>query len=108
MCALCGILGAPAHWTDEAARPGVFTPNTDPLARRRERARRVRLAGRILRAYGLSISDWQGVSYVLSSATGKTELVADFGHLWPAAERLSGRSCDPLSPDLLRHLQPHG
>ena len=24
MCALCGVLGGPGHWTDAAARPGVL------------------------------------------------------------------------------------
>ena len=42
MCALCGVLGGTEHWTDAVARPGVFTRNTDPVERRRERARRVR------------------------------------------------------------------
>jgi hypothetical protein len=37
MCALCGVLGGPEHWTDAVARPGVFTRNTDAAARRRKR-----------------------------------------------------------------------
>ena len=41
MCALCGVLGGPEHWTDAVARPGVFTRNTDAAARRRERMNRV-------------------------------------------------------------------
>ena len=53
MCALCGVLGGAGHWTDAAARPGVFTRNTDALERRRERLNRVGCAGRVLRFYGL-------------------------------------------------------
>ena len=36
--------------------------------------------------------------------TGKTEIVADLGHLWAAAEKMSGRACDPLSPEILDRL----
>jgi hypothetical protein len=75
MCALCGVLGGDGHWTDAAPRPGIFTRNTGPVERRRERMARVAGANRILKAYGLSLADWQGASYVLSTATGKSELV---------------------------------
>ena len=47
MCALCGVLGGPEHWTDAVARPGVFTRNTDAAARRRERMNRVAAANRV-------------------------------------------------------------
>jgi hypothetical protein len=83
----------------------VFTPNTDPVTRRRERLRRIASAGRILRHYGLGLSDWQASSYVLATATGKTELVEDLGHLWATAEKLLGRPCDPLDPDLIARLE---
>ena len=108
MCALCGVLGGGEHWTDAAPRPGVFTRTADPLARRRERARRVRLANRVLRAYGLTLSDWQGASFVLATATGKSALVADLAHLWREAEALTGRACDPLDPWLLQRMDAAG
>jgi hypothetical protein len=103
MCALCGVLGAD-HWTDAPARPGVFTRTADPLQRRRERARRVAVANHILGHYGMQLSDWQGASFLISTATGKTELVDNLAHLWSVAERLSGRACDPLDPALLRRV----
>ncbi len=105
MCALCGMLGGPAHWTDAAARPGVFTRNTDALSRRRERSHRVAAANRILRHYRLSLADWQAGAFVLSSATGKSEIVDNLAHLWLAAERLLGRPCDPLDPALIARLE---
>lgn len=108
MCALCGVLGGSGHWADAPARPGVFTRNVDGLQRRRERAHRVACASRVLAYYGLTLSDWQASSFVLSTATGKTELVEDLGHLWAAAERLSGRPCDPLDPDLIIRLERSG
>jgi hypothetical protein len=105
MCALCGVLGGAGHWTEAAPRPGVFAGNADAVQRRRERAHRIAAASRILGHYGLTLSDWQASSYVLSTATGKTELVDTLGHLWPVAEKLLGRPCDPLDPDLIVRLQ---
>ena len=104
MCSLCGVLGGNEHWADAAARPGVYTRNASPIERRRERANRVRIANRILTRFGMVLSDWQGTSFLLSTRTGKTEIIADLGHLWPAAERLAGRPCDPLALPLIEYL----
>ncbi|HEV7307015.1 hypothetical protein [Ensifer sp.] len=101
MCSLCGILGGNEHWADAVARPGVYTRNVERIDRRRERANRVRIANTMLSRFGLTLSDWQGASFVLSTRTGKSEIIEDLGHLWPAAERLSGRTCDPLDPDFI-------
>jgi hypothetical protein len=101
MCSLCGVLGGPDHWTDAVARPGVFSRSPDPASRRRERVRRVALANRVLRHFGMELSDWQGSSFLLSTRTGKTAIVSDLAHLWKEAETLSGRTCDPLDPAFL-------
>ena len=85
MCALCGVLGGAEHWTDAVARPGVFTRNTDAASRRRERLDRVAASNRVLKHYRMSLADWQGSAFVLSSATGKTEIVDNLAHLWTAA-----------------------
>jgi hypothetical protein len=98
MCALCGVLGGPPHWTEPAA-------GAAPAARRRERAARVASANRVLAQFAMRLDDWQGSAYMLSTATGKCELVETLGHLWAAAERLSGRPCDPLDPALLARLE---
>jgi hypothetical protein len=109
MCALCGVLGGTEHWTDAVGRPGVFTRNTDVAARRRERAHRVAVANRILKHYGMALVDWQGASFVLSTSTGRTEMIESLAHLWAAAERLLGRPCDPLDDSLIACLEAdHG
>ena len=110
MCSLCGILGGNEHWADAVARPGVYTRNIERIDRRRERANRVLAANRVLVAYALTLSDWQGSSYVLANRTGKSAVIEDLGHLWPAAERMIGRACDPLDPDLIARVEglPHG
>ena len=101
MCALCGILGGTEHWTDAVARPGVFTRNTDAASRRRERMNRVAAANRVLSCYRINLADWQGSAFVLSTATGKAEIVENLAHLWMAAERLLGHLCDPLDENLI-------
>lgn len=106
MCALCGVLGGESHWTDAAKRPGIFSRNADPRQRRRERLLRVSAAQRVLDHYRLTLSDWQGSTYLLSTATGKTEIVDNLAHLWAAAEKLLGKPCDPLDPLLLDRLEP--
>src|ERR1700694_2408115 len=104
MCALCGVLGGAEHWTDAVARPGVFTRNTDAASRRRERLNRVAAANRVLAYYRMNLADWQGSAFVLSTATGKTEIVDNLSHLWAAAERLLSRPCDPLDEELIARL----
>ncbi|MGE3782751.1 MAG: hypothetical protein AB7H71_08425 [Alphaproteobacteria bacterium] len=101
MCALCGVLGDAEHWTAAVARPGVFTRNTDPTSRRRERIKQAAAANRVLQHYRMTLADWQGSAFVLSTATGKTEIVDNLVHLWTAAERLLGHRCDPLDTELL-------
>ena len=108
MCALCGVLGGNGDWTDAAARPGVFTRTGESLQRRRERINRVACAQRVLGFYGLTLSDWQASSFVLSTLTGKTEIVDNLTHLWSAAEKLTGRPCDPLDPQLIERLEGGG
>jgi hypothetical protein len=105
VCALCGVLGGVEHWADAHARPGAFTRNTGPAERRRERARRVTHANAILAPFGLVLSDWQGTAFVLSTRTGRTELVGDLSHLWQAAEKLAGRPLDPLDPAVMARLE---
>lgn len=108
MCSLCGILGGNEHWADAVERPGVYTRNTERIDRRRERVNRVAAANKVLSAFALSLSDWQGASYVIASRTGKSEMIEDLGHLWPAAEKMSGRLCDPLDPDLIARMEALG
>jgi hypothetical protein len=105
MCSLCGVLGGNEHWADTVARPGVYTRNASAIERRRERANRVHIANRVLVQFGVAISDWRGTAFLLSTRTGKTEIIADLGHLWPAAEKLAGRVCDPLALPLIQSLE---
>jgi hypothetical protein len=95
MCGLCGAFGAPDHWSDGLVR------SVPPEAERRARAS---AANRVLGLYGLRLAAWGG-RYTLSGRTGRSAVVDHLGALWPAAERLSGRSCDPLDPAILAALE---
>ena len=105
MCGLCGVLGAEVHWTDCAAGPAAFAGRAGSPTRRQERYGRIALANRVLRHYALKLSDFEGRSYVLRSATGRQEVISDLVGIWAAAERLTGRPCDPLDPELIVRLE---
>ena len=62
-------------------------------------------ANRVLKHYRVMLADWQGSAFILSSATGKTEIVDNLAHLWTAAERLLGRPCDPLDAELIAAME---
>ncbi len=97
MCGLCGLFEGDVHWTD-ADRIGSPTV-------RQARLQRVALANRVLRHYRLKLADWQGSKYILSTPTGISEIVDNVAAVWPTAERLLGRSCDPLDPELISSLE---
>jgi len=101
MCALCGVFLSEAHWTD--ASPS--SPGWGMRTRRHERLHRVALANRILKHYGLRISDWQGSAYLLSAATGQTAVLPNVAAVWPAAEQLRKRALDPLDRHLIEALE---
>ena len=104
MCSLCGVLGGRGHWTESASNPDVFASRAERHTWHRERQTRSRLVNRILRHYGLSLSDWGGSSYILRNRTGQTAILSNLSELWPAAEKLSKSRCDPLDPALLAAL----
>ncbi|MFN0313565.1 MAG: hypothetical protein ACKVQA_00810 [Burkholderiales bacterium] len=105
MCGLCGILGGQEHWTDAVAREGVYTRNHSPQERRRERANRIRTANEALKIFGLKLEDWQSNSYILRTVTGTSEVFDSLNHLWPTAEKMVGRPCDPLNEGFIKRLE---
>ena len=94
MCALCGAFGIAEHWTDETGgRPAAAA-----------RQHRVAVANRFLAPYGLSLAEWAD-RFTLSSRTGGSLVIDNFGGLWLAAEKLAGRACDPLDEPILAKLE---
>ncbi len=104
MCALCGVLGGKGHWTDSGSAPEVFASRIEPQTRLRERQARVRILNAALKHQGVVAKDWSGNAYLLTSRTGRTAIVDTVADVWPAAERISGRVCDPLDEQYLSAL----
>lgn len=91
MCSACGYPAAPGHWTEAGAA------NTGE--RLRARFRRAQILQRVLSAYGLKAHDGGLVPGIqLSSLTGDQAIVRDLAEVWVAAERMSGKTIDPLDP----------
>jgi hypothetical protein len=80
-----------SHWAEQGSS-------------RHERMLRVDLLNRVLRHFGLGLSDWSGAVYLLRDGKGRTAVVEDLGSLWRRAEELAGRKLDPLDPGLVAGL----
>ncbi len=88
-----------------SASPEAFGGQGAVRPRRQERFHRVKLINEILKVYALRLDDWQGRSFILTSRTGKTEIVDNLMALWPAAEQMIGRPLDPTDPAMLACLR---
>jgi hypothetical protein len=88
MCGLCGVFGVAEHWADGSA------------GSRAEGQHRTAVSNEVLSVFGLRLAEWSG-RFTLTGPTGGSAVVDNFGSLWPAAERLAGRSCDPLDPEVI-------
>jgi len=99
MCGLCGILGVAEHWTDSAGgAPGATA------SRQADRQHRARIANAVLGVFGLKLSDWMN-RYTLTGPTGRSAVIDNLGAVWPMAERLTGRPCDPLDPAVIAAIE---
>jgi hypothetical protein len=101
MCALCGVFLGEAHWTDVS----VGETGSGGRTRRHERLHRVGVANRVLRHYGLKVSDWHASAYLLSTQTGQTSIVPSIAAAWPIAEQLRRCQVDPLDEALIAALE---
>ena len=88
-----------------SASPEAFGGQGAVRPRRQERFHRVKLINESLRVFALRLDDWQGQSFILSSRTGKTEIVDNLMAVWPAAEQMIGRPLDPMNPEVLARLR---
>lgn len=102
MCGLCGVFLTEGSWSDTSVTSLAAGGRTG----RHERLHRVALANRVLKLFHVSVADWNGVSYVVSDATGQTEIVASIAAVWPVAERMSKRPIDPLDERVIAAMAP--
>ena len=101
MCGLCGVWRGKGHWSARAQNPAIFAATRDESNPLRERFHQMAFVNRVIRHLGVSVRDWEGVQWIVESANGGSEIVADIAALWPAVERVSRRKLDPLSLPLL-------
>ena len=101
MCGLCGVFLGEGHWTDVT----VGATGSGGRTRRHERLHRVAQANRILKQYGLKLSDWHGSAYLLSTQTGQTSIVPSIAAAWPIADQLRRCQLDPLDEALIAALE---
>jgi hypothetical protein len=99
VCGLCGALGGPAHWTEGAGRLDAAQ------TRRAERQHQVRVCNALLHTLRLRLDDWHGTALVLSSATGKREVLSSLPEVWARAQAMAGAAIDPLDPALWTRLE---
>lgn len=105
MCSLCGVLGGQSHWVDPATSPAAFGNRSTTHTWYRERQEQSRIVNRILAHYRLSAATWAGTSFTVKAMTGKAELAENLAQVWAAAEKIRGKPCDPLDPDLIAALE---
>lgn len=113
MCLLCSQLWIEVHWSDAVSAPtdersGIVALEkhaTQRGERLRDRAVRARLFNLVLASWGLSLQDWEGSSFILRGATGRSAVVSDLAQVWQEIERMTGRPLDLLEPDLLQAIQ---
>jgi hypothetical protein len=98
LCGLCGVLAGAEHWSDA----GGGAPET---SRTQRRQLRTRMLNSVLGHYGLVLKEAAGGSSILHNRTGRNAIIPHLGALWPTAERLAGRPCDPLDPTLIAALR---
>ena len=101
MCEVCAIFGAGEHWSDFGRLRDERFPFADIQHTRGQRKRRIALLNRLLSTLGLSCEEWDGESLVILDGRGRSNLAPTLSDVWSAAERLSGRSIDPLDPVFL-------
>jgi hypothetical protein len=73
--------------------------------RLRDRAARASIVNGVLLWHGLTLQDWEGSSFILRDAKGRSAVVPHLAGMWEEAERLAGQRLDPLDPDLLERLR---
>lgn len=106
MCEVCAVFGVGQHWTDAADPMGLRNVAAGILENRTERAKRLQLINRIVRAAGLTVNDWDGEAFSVEDMQGRRRIAPDLSALWRIAEQLGHIHIDPLEADFLPVTSP--
>ncbi|ADG05639.1 hypothetical protein [Kyrpidia tusciae] len=108
MCVLCADLVTSVHWTEGVQKENdsdmAYAGSEDSRLHRRRRLEMVAMLNQILAFYGLTVSDWNGVRFVVSDKKGQMVMAQNLSEVWQETERLSRRLPDPLDETLLRFI----
>ena len=94
MCGVCGLLDNGPQWSD---------PLQQDIPQRQLRLQQLALLNRVLKPWRLSLTEFHN-SWLLASPTGQQALVYSLDALWIEAEKMIGRSVDPLDENWLAAL----
>lgn len=94
------MFGVARHWTDSAGGADASDNPTSGAERQVDRQHKVRIANEVLEVFGLKLGNWMN-RYTLANHTGRHEVIDNLGAVWPLAEQLIGRPCDPLSNEVI-------
>ena len=92
MCGVCGLLGGAEDWSGAVMRQQGGVPNT----RRADRAERIRVLNQVLEPRRVTVRDFQGQSFLVCGATGKTQIADSIAHVWRCVQQMTGGGIDPL------------
>ena len=95
MCGLCGVIAEQRDWSDGISKD---------IPKRQERYRKIKIINQILKYYGVAVSDFQGVNYLIQNKTGKTAVANGLSALWNEVHMMINRDIDVLDDQFLDNL----
>ena len=101
MCGLCGVIGPEGHWSDTS---GDLVSVGKGKTRISQRSYQLGIINAFLRLNGMSVSDWQGSSYLISDGKGSTEIASHVSAIWSIVDKLNEKKFDPLDKNFLSKL----
>lgn len=94
MCGLCGLIEEQTDWTDLPS----------DLPRRQERQKRLSVVNKIIKPLQVTVSDVQGVNFLVQTLTGKSALANGLNELWGQIDSLTAKPIDVLDESYLDRL----
>lgn len=91
MCGLCGLIEEQTDWTD--------LPSDLP-----RRQKRLSIVNKITKPLQVTVSDVQGVNFLVQTLTGKSALANGLNELWGHIENLTTKPIDVLDESYLDRL----
>lgn len=96
MCGLCGLICEKQEWSDQIRAN---------LPLRQNRLNKIKVINKITKYHRVVVSDFQGISYLVQTPTGKTSVVTGLDSLWDECKNLTGHSIDVLNTDFLAFIE---